>query len=125
MDRDSHSPPLFSETRAAFQQHLHEKPNKRRISQSQRLRLVDVLTNPEIRPSSQQEFSRRHYVKKTFAWDTTKQILLAKASGRKQHRKVIAEEEIVDVVKGVHLSTGHAGWDATWSSVGSSYYGIL
>ncbi len=32
---------------------------------------------------------------------------------------------IADVVELVHKENGHAGWDATWKDVSSSYYGIL
>lgn len=126
MATTSQSSSLFpKETRTAFQQYLNDHPNKRRVSRNQRLELVGIVTNPEIRPSSQQEFSRRHYVKKTFMWDAKSQTLFTTASGTKPSREVVAEDEIVDVVETVHLSTGHAGWDATWKGVSSSYYGIL
>ncbi|KAM5349321.1 hypothetical protein ACJ41O_005826 [Fusarium nematophilum] len=121
-----HRSGLFSsETRNEFRLYLHDHPNSRRVSQSERCNILAWLTNPEVRPSSQQEFSRRHYVQKTFAWDATRQTLVAVATDMKKHRDVITEEDIVDTVEFVHLKNGHAGWDATWKGISSSYYGIL
>lgn len=113
-------------TRAAFLQYLRDNPNNRRVSQSEREILIDWLTNPQKRPTTQKEFSRRNYVWKTFAWDekTRNLFAAAKATGDKD-RMVITEDMIADVVEFVHKGNEHAGWDATWKDVSSSYYGIL
>ncbi|TGO45829.1 hypothetical protein BCON_0362g00060 [Botryotinia convoluta] len=113
-------------TREVFSQHLHENPHNRRVSQSDEDILIEWLTNPHKRPVSQEEFSRRNYVRKTFAWDEENQTLLAvakKDEGR--GRTVITTGKIADVVETVHINNGHAGWDATWKDVSTSYYGIL
>jgi hypothetical protein len=116
-------------TREAFLQHLRGNPNNRRVSQSDKEILIEWLTNPHKRPSSQEEFSRRNYVRKTFAWDEKSQTLLAAAKkdgGEK--RTVITTDMIADVVEIVHRDSGdegHGGWDATWEDVSTSYYGIL
>jgi hypothetical protein len=113
-------------TREAFSQHLRENPNNRRVSRSDKDILIEWLTNPLKRPSSQEEFSRRNYVRKSFAWDEKTQTLLAvtKKDGGKD-RTVVTTDMIVDVVETVHTNNGHAGWDATWKDVSTSYYGIL
>ncbi|TGO07452.1 hypothetical protein BTUL_0275g00140 [Botrytis tulipae] len=113
-------------TREVFSQHLHENPHNRRVSQNDEDILIEWLTNPHKRPVSQEEFSRRNYVRKTFAWDEENQTLLAvakKDEGR--GRTVITTGMIADVVETVHINNGHAGWDATWKDVSTSYYGIL
>jgi hypothetical protein len=116
-------------TRVAFLQHLRENPNNRRVSQSEKEILIEWLTNPYKRPSSQEEFSRRNYVRKTFAWDEKSQTLLAIAKeGKGKNRTVITADMIADVVETVHEDSGdqgHAGWDTTWKEVSTSYYGIL
>lgn len=38
---------------------------------------------------------------------------------------MVVEENIADVVEAVHSRNGHAGWDATWKDVSTSYHGIL
>ena len=112
-------------TKSAFLQHIHESPNNRRVSQTEKESIVEWLTNSHRRPSSQQEFSRRNYVWKTFAWDEMTQSLLANV---KRHgempRAVVTEDSIADVVESVHEGNGHAGWDATWEDVSAKYYGI-
>ncbi len=116
-------------TRAAFLQHLRENPNNRRVSQSDKEILIEWLTNPHKRPSSQEEFSRRNYVRKTFAWDEKSHTLLAVAKEDEgKNRAVIITDMIADVVETVHKESGpsgHAGWDTTWKNVSTSYYGIL
>lgn len=115
-----------SATRAAFLQHLRENPNNRRISQDNKAAILEWLTNPHKRPSSQEEFSRRHYVQKTFAWDGETQSLRAVAKeDNGKDRLVVLESMIADVVQAVHEDNGHAGWDATWEDVKASYYGIM
>lgn len=113
-------------TRAALLQHMCENPNTRRVSQSEKYILIEWFTNPSKRPSSQKEFSRRNYVWKTFAWDEKTQNLSAAAkSGEGQDRTVVTKDMIADVVEFVHKGNEHAGWDATWKDVSTSYYGIL
>jgi hypothetical protein len=114
-----------SSTRASFLQYLHERPINRRVSRNERQNLIEWLTNPHKRPSSQQEFSRRNYVQKTFTWDEKTQTLLAasKAGGGKD-RMVVTEDMIADIVESVHNNNGHTGWDTTWKDVSASYYGI-
>lgn len=117
------------DTRAAFLQHLIENPNNRRVSPSAKEDLIEWLTNPHKRPSSQEDFSRRNYVRKTFAWDEESRSLLAIAKKDEgKVRTVITTDMIVDVVEMVHKvsgDSGHGGWDATWKNVSTSYYGIL
>ncbi|KFY02426.1 hypothetical protein V490_00511 [Pseudogymnoascus sp. VKM F-3557] len=117
------------DTRAAFLQHLIENPNNRRVSPSAKEDLIEWLTNPHKRPSSQEDFSRRNYVRKTFAWDEESRSLLAIAKKDEgKVRTVVTTDMIVDVVEMVHKvsgDSGHGGWDATWKNVSTSYYGIL
>ncbi|KIY01702.1 uncharacterized protein Z520_01840 [Fonsecaea multimorphosa CBS 102226] len=121
------APATFSgSTKNAFLQHLRETPNRRRVSQSDRIALIEWLTNPYKRPASQEESSRRNYAQKTFSWDNETQSLLAVAKNRGDHaRTVITTDMIADTVERVHENNGHAGWDATWKDVSNSYYGIL
>ena len=123
----SNDPTTFTpSTRVAFLQYLRENPNNRRVSQTDKEILYEWLTNPHKRPSSQKEFSRRNYVLKTFAWDEKTQNLFAAAkTGEDKNRRIVIEEMIADVVDFVHRGNGHAGWDATWKDVSTSYYGIL
>ena len=96
------------------------------MSEAEKKNLIEWLINHEKRPSSQQEFSRRHYARKTFIWDDRTQNLLALASKiGGNNRIVITEDRIADMVELVHNNNGHAGWDATWRDIRSSYYGIL
>ena len=113
-------------TKTAFLQHLCENPTNRRITQIDKDILVEWLTNPHKRPSSQKEFSRRNYIWKTFTWDEKTQNLLAAAKTNKEkNRKVVTEDKIADIVELVHESNQHGGWDATWKDISCSYYGIL
>jgi hypothetical protein len=126
-NRSSHAPvPFTSQTKEAFLKRLIENPSSRRISRHETENLLEWLTNPSKRPTSQTEFSRRNYVRKTFTWDTDSQNLLAKPkSGEGGHRVVVFEDRIAATVEWVHESNGHAGWDNTWKSISMSYYGIL
>jgi len=112
-------------TKFAFLQHVHENPNSRRVSQTEKESIVEWFKDSHKRPSSQQEFSRRNYVWRTFAWDENTKILLAavKRDGM-MPRAVVTEDLIADVVESVHEGNGHAGWDATWEDVSAKYYGI-
>jgi hypothetical protein len=118
-------------TRVAFLQYLRETPSNRRVSQSDKDILIEWLTNPHKRPSSQEESSRRNYVRKTFAWDEKSQTLLAVAKkGEGKNRTVITTDTIADMVEIAHKNSGdkdsgHGGWDTTWKDVSTSYYGIL
>ena len=126
MTDDSAGDPFAPSTRTAFLQFVQDNPNSRRVSQAERQNLIDWLTDQRAPPSSQKEFSRRNYVRKTFALDANGQMLvaIAKKDGEKD-RKVITEDNILDVVELVHTSIGHAGWDATWKEISNSYNGIL
>ncbi|KAL8773446.1 MAG: hypothetical protein Q9209_001549 [Squamulea sp. 1 TL-2023] len=113
-------------TRIAFFELLRDKPNKRRVSQFDKEVLINLLTNSSYRPASQQEFSRRNYVRKTFRWNHEIQELFAAAKTDKEtDRLVVTENMIVDIVESVHDNNSHGGWDATWKDVSASYYGIL
>lgn len=114
------------QTKEAFLQYLLENPSSRRISRHDRENLLEWLTNPSKRPTSQAEFSRRNYIRRTFTWDAESQNLLANPkSGEGGHRVVVFEDRIADTVEWVHESNGHAGWDNTWKNISISYYGIL
>merc|ERR1712093_887091 len=55
--------------------------------------LIEWLTNPNKRPLSQEEFSRRNYVRKTFAWNEESQTLRAVAKkGESKDRTVITTD---------------------------------
>jgi hypothetical protein len=113
-------------TRTEFVQYLRENPKNRRVSQTEKEILIEWLMNPHKRPSSQTESSRRNYIRKTFTWDEKTQNILAVAKTDKdKDRRVVTEDIIMDVVESVHNGNGHAGWDATWKDVSTSYYGIL
>lgn len=113
-------------TKAAFLQHLREKSTNRHMTQTDKDIIIEWLTNPHKRPSSQKEFSRRNYILKTFAWDEKTQSLFAAAkTDAAKDRIVVTENTIADVVEFVHENNKHGGWDATWRDISSSYYGIL
>ena len=115
-----------SNTRTAFLNYVRENPNNRRVSQKEREIIIEWLTNPSKRPTSQKEFSRRNYVRKTFAWDVNTQSLLAVGkTSEDKCRTVVTDDLIVDVVESAHEQNDHLGWDATWRDVSTSYYGIL
>ncbi|KAJ5775209.1 uncharacterized protein N7511_000220 [Penicillium nucicola] len=126
-NRPSQTPvPFTQKTKEDFLQHVLENPSSRRISRHDPENLLEWLTNPSKRPTSQTEFSRRNYVRKTFTWDKNSQSLLAKPkNGEEGNRLVICEDRIADTVEWVHESSGHAGWDSTWKNISTSYYGIL
>jgi hypothetical protein len=113
------------DTRAAFSTYLETHPNNRRVTRVEREDLIGWLTNHHAPPSSQKEFSRRNYVRKTFVWDEDGQVLAAVSKDGRENRTVITEDNIIEAVELVHNSNGHAGWDATWRDVSRSYYGIM
>lgn len=119
--------PLFtSEARTALADVIDERPSTRRISIAEKLNIVGWLTDPQRRPSTQEEFSRRNYVRKSFVWDKDGSRLLAlDKNDPDRKRTVVTTDEIVAVVEQVHQANGHAGWDATWDDVNKRYYGIL
>lgn len=120
-----HSTTFSQDTKDTFLQYLYENPNKRRVSQAEKNNLIQWLTNPDRRPSSQQEFSRRNYARKTFSWDINTQSLLTIPVKGGKGRMVVTDDTIAYVVELVHNNNGHAGWDATWKDISTSYYGIL
>ena len=127
MSTSSNNPVTFTpSTKADFLRYVHENPTNRRITQTERDSLIEWLTNPHKRPSSQKEFSRRNYIWKTFTWDEKTQTLFAVTKpDEEKDRKVVTEDTIADVVECVHEGNKHGGWDATWKDISSSYYGIL
>ena len=118
---------LFSEsTKAEFHQYIAQTPNNRRVSQQDKETILAWLTEPFKRPTSQQEYSRRNYVQKTFSWNTSSQTIFALPKNKDgPKREMVTVEEIVATVERVHDANNHAGWDATWRDVSNSYYGIL
>ncbi|MCJ1377726.1 hypothetical protein MMC17_000822 [Xylographa soralifera] len=115
-----------STTRASFLDHVRKNPNNRRVSSTDLDVIVEWLTNPSKRALTQKEHSRRNYVRKTFVWSQNTRSLLANSkAGEENHRAVIIEDDILDVVESVHQLNNHLGWDATWRDISNSYYGIL
>ena len=111
--------------KAAFAKYVSDHPNNRRVSPAERIQIIEWLAGAAGKPTSQKEFSRRNYVKRTFAWDEKGQNLVAPGKNDSGHRVVVTSEAIADVVEGVHVQNNHLGWDATWRDVSSTYYGIL
>ncbi|KAK3934546.1 hypothetical protein QBC46DRAFT_73939 [Diplogelasinospora grovesii] len=121
-------PTTFSPgTRAAFAQYVENTATSRRLTLDDCHSIIDWLSHPNAsRPVSQKDWSRRNYVRKTFAWLVNEQELVALAKkDNERDRRVVTVEKIVDIVNYVHTSNRHAGWDATWRDVSGSYYGIL
>ena len=112
------------ETKGAFLEFAREHPSNRRVSSAERTMMIEWLAGSSRPLASQKEFSRRNYVRKTFAWDEESQKLLTQDSNG-EHRVVIAVDWIADVVEAIHIGNNHLGWDATWRDVSSAYYGIL
>jgi hypothetical protein len=117
--------PVDPSTKFAFCQHISKHPSTHRFSQADREDIIRWLSD-NGKPSSQREFSRRNYVKKTFYWDEKEHELFA--IGRKvvgKGRKVVTEDMIVDTIVMAHQENGHRGWDTTWKDVSESFYGML
>ncbi|KAL4784666.1 hypothetical protein BJX76DRAFT_212010 [Aspergillus varians] len=113
-------------TKTSFLQHLTEHPSSRRLSQREKENVIQWLTDPSKKPSSQSEFSRRNYARKAFFWDSEQGILLAvNKDDRNNNRIAVTEDMIPDIVEAVHNGNGHAGWDGTWKDISNSYHGIL
>ncbi|KAL8784904.1 MAG: hypothetical protein Q9195_008856 [Heterodermia aff. obscurata] len=125
-DTSDHTVIFSSNTRTAFLKYVCENPSNRRVSQADREIMIEWLTNSSKQPLSQQEFSRRNYVRKTFTWDeNTRSLLAAGKTNDDTCRLVVTKDVIADVVESAHKQNGHLGWDATWRDVSVSYYGIL
>ncbi|PHH65758.1 hypothetical protein CDD81_1485 [Ophiocordyceps australis] len=126
MDIMEHNFAFVPDVRLAFAKYLRDYPNRRRVSEADKSSLIKWLVNTKTSPASQRESSRRHYVRKKFAWNHETKALEALAKGKSEKpRKVVIQAEIVDVIENVHGANGHAGWDATWKDVSGAYYGIL
>lgn len=109
-----------------FIHHIQNSPNNRRISRTERTTIIGWLTDPANKPTSQQQSSRRNYIRKRFEWNDSRAELYALVKGSETERKeVVTEDRIVDTVESVHVNNGHGGWDATWNDIAKSYYGIL
>jgi hypothetical protein len=114
-----------STTDGALQQFLVDHPNNRRVSLAEKEKLIGWLTNA-AQACSPQEFSRRNYARKTFTWDKDTEQLFTTTKNKDGHaRLVVTCDQIVETVRPVHQNNDHAGWDATWRDVKTSYYGIL
>ena len=120
-------PLTFSESiKAAFSQYMREQPSQRRVSDNEKDAMIEWLTDSNKRPASQEEFSRRNYIRKTFSWDVETSLLLAAAKkDGDRPRVVVTTNMVADIIEGVHENNGHAGWDATWRDISNSYYGIM
>ncbi|KAK5085111.1 hypothetical protein LTR70_008065 [Exophiala xenobiotica] len=119
--------PLFaSNARTALANLIEEHPSTRRISITEKLNIIGWLTDLQRRPSTQEEFSRRNYVRKNFVWDEDHSMLFAIDKDDPDHKRtVVLTDEIAPTVEQVHQANGHAGWDATWNDINKCYYGIL
>ncbi|KAL7908324.1 hypothetical protein GGI35DRAFT_58400 [Trichoderma velutinum] len=109
----------------SFAEYLKKNPNKKRIPAVEKWKMVGWLSDLNIKPTCQKDYSKRHYAQKTYIWDANRQQLLAKArNGKESDRIVVTVEEILRVVEEVHIKD-HAGWDATWRRVSKNYCGIV
>ncbi|KAK5093559.1 hypothetical protein LTS08_008883 [Lithohypha guttulata] len=124
--RQSDSTSLIDDARVSLALFIAEHPSPRRVSRIEERNIIDWLNNPDRRPTTQEEFSRRNYVRKSFVWDEHESKLLTTGKNGSGHlRVVVLTDEIVDVVERVHQASGHSGWDATWNTINDLYYGIL
>ncbi|MCJ1449497.1 MAG: hypothetical protein MMC23_010017 [Stictis urceolatum] len=119
-------PTFTSEARSDFVEYLRQNPNKRRISKAEMENIIDWLTDPERQPISQQEYSRRNYVRRVFSYDENKRSIYAVDKNKEARKRlVITEDKIAEAVDLAHQNNAHGGWDATWRDISSSCYGIL
>ena len=127
MDRPvAHTSSFSPSVRDAFIQHIQNTPNNRRMPRTESTRIIQWLTDPASKPTSQQQSSRRNYIRKRFLWDSARAKLLALVKGSDtDYKEVVTEDRIVDVVESIHVNNGHGGWDATWNDTAKAYYGIL
>lgn len=101
---------LSSNTRTAFLKSLGDNPSNRRISKADKEIMIEWLTDFSKRPLSQQEFSRRNYVKKALALDENTRSLLAIGKNNEDKRRmVVTDDTIADVVESRHEQNGHLG----------------
>ena len=87
--------------------------------------ILGWLRDDARKPTSQKEFNRRNYVRKTFSLDPQTHTLVTSASSRKKSRIVVPDDMILRTVGLIHVKSNHAGWDATWKRISDGYYGIL
>lgn len=113
------------DTQLSFSLHLHGTLSRHRVTQAEKERMVQWLRATHLKPTSQKESSRRHYVRNNFRWDEESQVLFAVPKQGRPKREVVTDDMILDIVESVHERNKHAGWDATWRDVSGSYYGIL
>ena len=119
-------PTFTSETKSDFAQYLRQTPNTRRVSKVEMQNITDWLTDPERQPISQQEHSRRNYVRRVFSCEQDERSVYAVAKSKEaRNRLVITEDKIVEAVDLAHQNNAHGGWDVTWKDIISSCYGIL
>lgn len=96
------------------------------FQQMKRLQFSKWLSQSGKKPQSQEQYSRRHYVRKTFTLGEDQTLLLAKAKGGEDNnRSVVTIESIAEVVEAVHQANDLGGWDRTWEEVSPSFYDIL
>lgn len=87
-----------------------ENPNNRRIFQANWEIIVEWLTVPFKRPSSQKEFSRHNYGRKTFVWgENTRSLLAIGKSSKEKHRFVVTKDIIADVVESIYKQNEQLG----------------
>ncbi|KAJ3499532.1 hypothetical protein NLG97_g246 [Lecanicillium saksenae] len=123
MERSSVFP---ARVRAEFLDYVQKNPKSRRVSREDRNTFIEWIRSPSTTSSSQQEASRKHYVRNNFIWDAERDSLQARPTATQiSHRPVVVIEDIVDVVGDIHVNIAHAGWDTTWKRVSASFYGIL
>jgi hypothetical protein len=118
---------IFSdEDRAAFEKYACDSPNTRRSTPARKDVWLHWLASSDGRSLNQREHNQRHYVRKTFALDSSNQQISTQPRDDEEcARLVVTTDMIVDVIELVHVASGHRGWDATWKDISSSDYGIL
>ena len=113
------------QTYEAFNIYLSAHPNERRVTEQNFIDIFGWLTDPNKKPKSQKEFSRRNYVRQTFRWDNEIETLFNITGKDNKSRPVVIDHSIVDCVESAHIKIGHRGWDSTWKEVKDNYYGVL
>ncbi|KAL4918663.1 hypothetical protein BDW62DRAFT_60655 [Aspergillus aurantiobrunneus] len=120
-------PDIFTEAaKELFIQHLKDHPSCRRLSSAEKKDVIEWLTDPDRKPSSQREYSRRSYVRHKFIWDGKERCLWAKkVNNNGKNRIVVAQEDIAEVVQTEHRRNHQAGLKEIWKNISTSYHGIL
>ncbi|RFU74682.1 hypothetical protein TARUN_7552 [Trichoderma arundinaceum] len=118
------------EIQQEFSTYLRETPNKIRISNEDKWKIIGWLNGPVNQmPEYQKQYSRRNYVLRSYRWDERGQNLIAIAKRPdKGDRVVVAEGDILKIVEKEHIISGisgHGGWDATWWGIRRKYSGII